>query len=163
MKQRRQDGEEHGEQLPLSKAAETLLHECRMVLPGIQALFGFQLIAVFNEPFFDRLDHSDQLIHLAATGLVAFAVVLIMTPAAYHRQTDPTRVTAAFIRLATRLLLWSMLPLALGICADFYVVSTLIIEPGMSAALSTGLLAVFLALWWVLPRAGRLKQLFTRD
>ena len=163
MKQRRQDGEENSEQLLLSKAAETLLHECRMVLPGIQALFGFQLIAVFNEPFFDRVPHSDQLIHVAATGLVAFAVVLIMTPAAYHRQTDPTRVTSAFIRLATRLLLLSMLPLAFGICADFYVVSSLIVERGTGAALSTVLLASFLVLWWVLPRAGRLRQLLTRD
>lgn len=36
------------EELPLSQAAQHLLEECRMVLPGIQALFGFQLIAVFN-------------------------------------------------------------------------------------------------------------------
>ena len=40
--------EEAREELPLSKAAEYLLEECRMVLPGIQALFGFQLVAVFN-------------------------------------------------------------------------------------------------------------------
>jgi len=36
------------EELPLRLAAEYLIEECRMVLPGIQALFGFQLIAVFN-------------------------------------------------------------------------------------------------------------------
>jgi hypothetical protein len=29
------------EKLPLSKAVEYVLDECRMVLPGIQALLGF--------------------------------------------------------------------------------------------------------------------------
>lgn len=38
--------DENVEKLPLSQAAQHLLEECRMVLPGIQALFGFQLIAV---------------------------------------------------------------------------------------------------------------------
>jgi hypothetical protein len=33
------------------KIAQEAIDEARMVLPGIQALFGFQLIAVFNERF----------------------------------------------------------------------------------------------------------------
>jgi hypothetical protein len=32
--------------LSLSEASSQLLNECRMVLPGIQTLLGFQLIAV---------------------------------------------------------------------------------------------------------------------
>lgn len=36
------------EKLPLSKAAEQLLEECRMVLPGIQALFGFHAASSFG-------------------------------------------------------------------------------------------------------------------
>lgn len=36
-----------------------------MVLPGIQALFGFQLIAVFNNGF-SRLDRAEQGLHYAA-------------------------------------------------------------------------------------------------
>lgn len=39
------------ETLPLPTAAEYLLDECRMVLPGIQALFGFQLISFFSPGF----------------------------------------------------------------------------------------------------------------
>jgi hypothetical protein len=39
------------ERVRLAEAATYLLDECRMVLPGIQALFGFQLIAVFNQRF----------------------------------------------------------------------------------------------------------------
>jgi len=42
------------EELPLSKAVSLMLDECRMVLPGLQALFGFQLIAVFNSGFGDN-------------------------------------------------------------------------------------------------------------
>ena len=37
--------------LPLATAVQYLLEECRIVLPGIQVLFGFQLIAVFSDRF----------------------------------------------------------------------------------------------------------------
>src|SRR5438445_33623 len=49
------------EDLSLDAAASHLLEECRMVLPGIQALFGFQLIAVFNQGFGEKLSHGAQL------------------------------------------------------------------------------------------------------
>jgi hypothetical protein len=101
--------------LPLSQAALHLLEECRMVFPGIQALFGFQLIAVFNEHFSSALDPSEQVVHLVAIALVAIAVALVMAPAAFHRQTGPDRVTEHFLRLSSRLLLWSMFPLALAL------------------------------------------------
>jgi hypothetical protein len=42
------------------KSLTHLLEECRMVLPGIQALFGFQLVAVFNTPFKQLLDDREQ-------------------------------------------------------------------------------------------------------
>jgi Family of unknown function (DUF6328) len=57
---------EESEELPLSRAAEYLLEECRMVLPGIQALFGFQLIAVFNQGFGEKLTIGEERLHLVA-------------------------------------------------------------------------------------------------
>ena len=39
---------EQKETLPLPEAVTHLLEECRMVLPGLQALLGFQFIAIFN-------------------------------------------------------------------------------------------------------------------
>jgi hypothetical protein len=41
------------EQESLKDEIANLIEEARMVLPGIQALFGFQLIAVFNDGFRD--------------------------------------------------------------------------------------------------------------
>jgi hypothetical protein len=35
----------------LEEETRTVIEEARMVLPGIQAVFGFQLIAVFNSGF----------------------------------------------------------------------------------------------------------------
>jgi hypothetical protein len=38
-------------QSELDRIAQAAIEECRIVLPGIQALFGFQLIAGFNQGF----------------------------------------------------------------------------------------------------------------
>jgi len=137
--------------LELFQAAELLLEECRMVLPGIQGLFGFQLIAVFSEGFHQRLAGYEQDLHLGAIALIGIAIALIMTPAATHRQLNPCLVTYRFIVLSTRLLLWSMLPLALGLCLDFYLVARVITGSTQVLWLAVLLLAVFAALWGYLP------------
>ena len=130
---------------------QSLLDECRMVLPGIQALFGFQLIAVFNSTFSQMLDPFEQKLHLIALSSAAIAIALVMTPAAFHRQTGPTKVTEEFIQLATRLLLWGMGPLLIGLCIDFYLIANLIAN-GWAASLLTAVLAgIFVSRWFVLP------------
>jgi hypothetical protein len=140
------------EQLPLSKAAQLLLEECRMVLPGIQALFGFQLIAVFNQGFDQKLSAAERHLHFAAVVLVAVAIALIMTPAALHRRIGVTEVTGSFLKLSTRLVLWSMWPLLIGICVDFYIIGRVLIGAALAPWFTAGLFAVFVLLWFVLPR-----------
>ena len=61
------------EKIKLDAAASHILEECRMVLPGIQALFGFQMIAVFNQGFAEKLSHAEQLVHLVAIVLTVVA------------------------------------------------------------------------------------------
>jgi hypothetical protein len=139
-------------ELTLEQATAHLLEESRMVLPGMQALFGFQLIAVFNSAFSDRLDILHQRLHLASIALVVVAIALIMTPAAYHRQTAPRGVSAEFVAISSRLILASMVPLAAAICLDFYVVAWLIVDRDLAAWGAAILLMLFIALWFVFPR-----------
>ncbi len=147
------------ETLPLSEAVTHLLEECRMVLPGVQALFGFQLIAVFNSTFRERLTSTEQTIHLVAIGLVAMSVALVMAPAAYHRQTNPEEATESFIELATYLLLGSMVPLMVGITLDFYLIARLILENNsLSLLLSLALLIWFVTFWFLLPRFRKFRK-----
>ena len=151
MNNKEPDSKTSKESLALSDAAEHLLDEARMVLPGMQALFGFQVIAVFS-PGFSDLEDSGQQLRLAAIALVAIAVAVIMTPAAYHRLTGPREVTESFIELSTRLLLWSMAPLALGVCIDFYLISSVIVDGSVSAVFAALLFAVFIGLWFIFPK-----------
>jgi len=153
----RRAGEER-QQLKLSEAAQTLLDECRMVLPGIQTLFAFQLIAVFNQRF-TELDRADQILHLAAIVLVSLAVTFVMTPAAYHRSHGSREVTDTFIHVSSLLLLASMVPLAAALCIDIFVIAKLVIG-GRSAGAAVGasLFAVMAFFWFVFPRMGRLHQ-----
>ena len=155
---RNRERSEQRETLGLSDAAKYLLDEARMVLPGIQALFGFQLIVVFNSAFAGRLSHGEQRLHLLALGLVAVAIALVMFPAAYHRQTGPDEVTETFLSISTRVLLWSMAPLATGICPDFYLVSRVTLNKAAAAWLAAGLFCVYVSFWFVLPRVKRAQR-----
>jgi uncharacterized membrane protein len=156
-------GSRRKETLSLAEAVTHLLEECRMVLPGVQALFGFQLIAVFNTTFRERLTPTEQTIHLVAIGLVAMSVALVMAPAAYHRQTNPEEATESFIELATYLLLGSMFPLMIGITLDFYLIARLIVENNLLCLLlSIALLIWFVIFWFVLPQLKKLRNVGLR-
>lgn len=148
--------DEKRQALSLAEAAHCLLEECRMVLPGVQALFGFQLIAVFNERFASKLSTAQQSLHLGAIALVALSAALVMTPAAYHREVEPREVSEAFLRRSSRLLVFSMLPLAAGINLDFYLVAQLILgQFWISLLLSLLLFFLFMSLWFFYPWSRR--------
>ena len=155
---------EEREDLSLNDAVTHLLEECRTVVPGMQALFGFQLIAVFNDAFRERLSPAERELHLAAIVLVTIAIVLVMAPAALHRQTEPMAVSRRFITISSRLLMASMVPLTVGLCLDVYVVARVIVDTrGVAAAIAVGLLGVFIVFWFVLPRLARFRRADVAD
>ncbi len=147
------------EPLSLDSAASDILEECRMVLPGIQALFGFQLIAVFNQGFAEKLSHPEQMVHLAALLLTALAMALVMTPAALHRMSEPKAVSERFVWMASNMVLAGMLPLALAIGLDAYLVASIIARSDLVGVVVAVLLVlVFGGLWLLLPRRERARH-----
>jgi len=76
-----------------------------------------------------------------------------MAPAAYHRQTGPRHASEGFIHLAGTLLLLGLVPLALGIGMDFYLIARIILQdPALSLVLAS-LLVLFCGIAWFLLRA----------
>lgn len=136
----------------LEEAITHTTDEARMVLPGVQAILGFQLIAVFNQKF-EQLGHGLQLMHLAAFVLLALAMGLLMTPAAYHRTMERDFVTRRFLVVASALLTGAMFPLLLGLSLDAYVLADVVTHDSHAAlAVSGGIFLVLGGLWYVLPR-----------
>jgi uncharacterized membrane protein YidH (DUF202 family) len=140
------------EQVSLDSAATHILEECRMVLPGLEALFGFQLIVVFSEAFGDKLSFEEQLVHLhlVAIILVVLAIALVMAPAALHRQMHQQAVTQRFIRVASKLLL------------GFFVGKVIAASLAVGIVIALALLGLFILLWIVVPRRERARQPNTR-
>jgi hypothetical protein len=137
------------------KMAMAAIEEARMVLPGIQALFGFQLIAVFNEGF-RRLEPFEQSLHFVALVLVALAIAIIMTPAAYNRLVERGSLSDLFVRLASWLVAAAMLPLMIALCVEVYLIGRVILHPQwLCVAVAVFLLIVFAGLWYVFPFAMR--------
>lgn len=127
-----------------------------MVLPGVQALFGFQLVAVFSHQFFDRLGETEHALHLGALFLTAVAAAMLMAPAAYHRQAEPGQVSDRFVAYASRLLTWAMVPLMLGLSIDMYVITMAMFRSWEgSLAVASALFVTYATLWFVIPRARR--------
>lgn len=150
------DHHETSEPLDLATALANVLDECRMVLPGVQALFGFQLIAVFNSTFETKLTATDQKLHLLAIALVVIAIALVMAPASLHQQTAPKTASNRFLRVSRRLLLAAMAPLAAGISLDVYLVAEIICNHrGIAGAVAGALFAILISLWFVYPRIYR--------
>jgi hypothetical protein len=137
----------------LEKQAQQAIEEARMVLPGIQALFGFQLIAVFNNAF-GKLTGPEQVLHYIAVLMVAISIALIMTPAAYHRQVEQESASPYFVKLASFLVAAAMIPLMAALCIEVYLIGLLIIGSGLvSAVLALALFSAFAGLWFVYPWA----------
>ena len=142
----------------LKETARNSVDEARMVLPGIQAVFGFQLIAVFNERF-AQTDFVFRLMHWASIVAVVIAIALIMTPAVYHRTEGVREVSERFLRNSTRLLVASMVVLGVALCLDYYVVGRLVLGSAWAAAPAAALFGVFTFFWIVLPRSNALKSM----
>jgi hypothetical protein len=125
-----------------------VLTETRVVLPGAQALLGFQFIATLTEGF-DKLPLHLRWLHLISLCAVALSTILLMTPAAWHRLVEHGEHTEGFHRFASAMLLAALVPLALGLCGDFYLVADKVTGSAPAAAVMTAVLGVvFFVLWF---------------
>jgi hypothetical protein len=144
----KQEDAEDGGGTKIKDKIKHVLTEARTVLPGSQALLGFQFICTMTDAF-DKLPPALKYIHLASLALVAVSIVLLMTPAAYHRIVEQGEETEHFHRFSSRVLLASMIPLALGVTGSFFVVLEKVAHSAaFSGAAAALLLALFFGFWF---------------
>jgi signal transduction histidine kinase len=134
------------------------IEETRIVVPGIQALFGFQTIAVFNDRF-DDLPAAGRIAHLLALTLVAISIACILAPAAFHRIAERGLISRQMVELTSRLICAAMIALMLGLNLDIFVV--LLLASGTllpSISIAVAILGIFTVLWFVVPYRSRRQR-----
>jgi len=142
----------------LEDRIDFVLTEARVVLPGVQALLGFQLVVVLTEAF-GKLPASSALVHLGALAAVAVSTVLLIAPTAHHRIVYGGEDSEDFPPIAGAYLLGATVFLALGMAGDWYVIAAKVLESkvwGIASALVTA--CACLGLWHVLPLIARTRR-----
>jgi hypothetical protein len=111
---------EKGEKTPLHAKVEQMLTEARVLLPGAQALLGFQM-AIMLTSAFEKLSEASKIIHLIAFCSIALTIILLMSPAAFHRISYGGEDSEQFHQLGSRFVIAAGIPLAFGIVCDIHV------------------------------------------
>ncbi len=110
-----------------------VLTEARVMLPGAQVLFGFQLLVPLMNAF-QTLPLSARIVHFAALSLITATIVLLISPAAIHR-------------------------IAFDGADDEYVATArLLPESSASGWVAAGAVCTLLGLWYALPLALRSER-----
>ena len=134
---------------PLSTKVDQLLTEARVIIPGAQALLGFQFAVTLTRAF-EQLPAFAQLAHVAALLCVALAVILLMAPAALHRLSFGGEDAPEFVKLGSAFVIAAPAPLALGIALDTSSRLALDSDQGAFLLASFTLLVLF-GLWYAYP------------
>jgi hypothetical protein len=133
---------------PLETRITHVLTEARTVLPGAQALLGFQFVTILMDEF-QKLPAGSKYLHLAALSLVAVAIVFLMLPAAYHRLVEEGEDTERLHSVASVSVIAAMVALALGVAGDLFVVARKVTESdAVALALTAAVLAFYAGLWF---------------
>src|SRR5882762_6390678 len=142
----------------LNTKIEQVLTEIRMVLPGVQALLGFQMATVMMQSF-EKLPDSSKHLHFAGLLLIVLSAIFLMTPPAYHRLVNQGENTERFHRFTGGMLVAAMVSLPLGIAADVFVVVRKFTE-SIEWSVISALLSLFMAwgLWFGVTLARKSKD-----
>lgn len=157
---RRPAGEERTvtHQTALSDRLQEVMTESRMIVPGAQALLGFQFTTVFTSAF-ARLPHTVKLLHIVGMTAIAAATVLLIAPASFHRIAEHGEDSERVVRVGSMFVMASLVPLAVGVALDVAVVARQMQLAAWSAIVFPAGTLVFAAcIWFVYPLLQRRRR-----
>jgi Family of unknown function (DUF6328) len=150
-------GEEPDKPTPLETQVDQLLTEARVIIPGVQALLGFQLTVTLTQAF-AGLPAGSKIAHIAALCCVGLAVILVMAPASVHRIAFSGQDHPDFLAIGSVFVVGAPLPLALGIALDAYVAAGRALSSQTAAfVLAVVSLVVLVGFWYVFPLWRRVR------
>jgi hypothetical protein len=132
-----------------------LLNELRVVLPGVQMLFGFLLAVPFTQRFGGISNLQSNLYYgtfLAATA----ASVFLIAPASFHRIVWRHGRKRQLLQISNKLAIIGTACLAFAIAGSVALVTSLLFGNTWAAGIAAIVAGLIAAVWFVLPFVSRL-------
>jgi hypothetical protein len=135
-----------------------LLNELRVVMPGVQVLFGF-LLTVPLQTGFTRLDHFQRMVYFVTLILVTAASAFLMAPSAFHRLTFRHHQKPYLVRLGTSQTIAGLVLLALAMNGALMLEADILFHSTTVIIVVAGMASLFAWLWfglaWVRLKSGK--------
>lgn len=139
----------------LHEEMRNIIEETRVILPGIQALFGFQTIVVFNQRFADMPEFARDC-HLIGLGMVIISIALIVFPAVYYRYVGSDYLYPQMLSVSTRMIRAALFFLAVGLTLDMFTVIYAATGQVPASLIGAALaFALLISMWFLLPIGAR--------
>lgn len=129
---------EHGE----------LLEELRSLIPGAEVLFGFLLAIRFTEKF-DKLTLVQERVYYGTLLCTAFALVMLLAPAAFHRVRFREDDKEAMVKKGNREAIAGTAGIALAFTGVLFV-TDLIFSVPWAVVVSLSFFALAAWRWWLI-------------
>ncbi len=129
-----------------------LLHENRVLLPGVQILVAFIVTVPFNSRFVD-LDGPGRGLWAGALTFGCLAIIALLTPIVFHRVGGRRRRSARLVR-AIRTQRLGIIAFAISLLLAVVVVARFVLGDEWAVGAFVVVSAMFVLCWIVVPLAG---------
>jgi hypothetical protein len=130
-----------------------LLQEVRVVLTGVQLLFGF-LLALAVSDRFRAIDPAMKTLYVGVLLTAALTIGLLVAPVCYHRRVFQCGRKQELVRASHQLVTAGLATMWLTVLGALILVLSLVLHIAMALLLAGLLGAVMAGLWWLLPSCG---------
>ena len=137
--------EDEGERL--DRELIELLNELRVVMPGVQLLFGFLLTVPFQQRF-SQVDDFQRTVYFVTLLLTAASAAFLMAPSAFHRLTFREGQKPYLVKLGTHQTIVGMALLALAMNGALLLLTDLVFHTLTAAIIVAGTGLLFAWLWF---------------
>jgi hypothetical protein len=137
-----------------------LLQEVRVVLTGVQLLFGF-LLALAVSDRFRTIDPAMKTLYVGVLVTAALTIGLLVAPVCYHRRVFQCGRKQELVWASHWLVTAGLVTMWLTVLGAVVVVLSLVLYTAMALLLAGLLGAVFAGMWWLLPAVVRTRSEIT--
>jgi hypothetical protein len=136
------------------------LNEVRVVVPGVQLLFGFLLMAPFSASFQSTLSRPARVVYMVCFLTTTAASAFLMAPSVYHRLhwRRNVRDKEQMMRTSNRLAIVGGILLAVSMTMAVYVISCALAGALLAVVVASAAALMFLTLWFALPLTRRSRE-----